>query len=434
MFRFHETTRRRICRWAFFALCAIPTAATAAWVAWFHLPGTMASRQAAVARSFRAKASLADWRAPKPGMVRISGAQLTDRASLAELLKATKLETRMVREVRATTIERLETEARNLADVSERIEEILSNERAPRHELAIKELAIKLGEGKKEFVLTDVLVKVEPLESAHDDGGYAIRATARAAINAQQREAVKISIEPLNSEAGKATPRAWKITINSGAAPIPTEAIGGVLVGFRGLGSTAAFAGTLRLEVEQNELSAADAKGKLNDVDLATFLPSGSPHRVRGVATVELEELTWRHRELTQIVGAVRIDGGEASHSLLAAAVKHLYCVAGQRVSADAAAGSQMAPIDQAAARFVFDSKGLTLWGMCPATARGDSGCVAVSEGAMLLGQPPWVELPPGSWLQFVAGPAASYLPATREAVSVAERLPLPRSQSGPEK
>jgi hypothetical protein len=84
-----------------------------------------------------------------------------------------------------------------------------------------------------------------------------------------------------------------------------------------------------------------------------------------------------------------------------------------------------MAAVDRLACRFVLDRKGLTLTGEAPA-ADNLPGCLATSGGARLLMQPQYVDIPAGAWVQFVTGPAASWVPASAGAVKLAERLPLP--------
>jgi hypothetical protein len=86
----------------------------------------------------------------------------------------------------------------------------------------------------------------------------------------------------------------------------------------------------------------------------------------------------------------------------------------------------ELIDVDRLACRFVLDRKGLTVTGDMPPADDLPAGCLATSGGVGLLMQPQYVDVPAGAWVQFVAGPAKSWLPASAGAIKVAERLPLP--------
>jgi hypothetical protein len=73
-----------------------------------------------------------------------------------------------------------------------------------------------------------------------------------------------------------------------------------------------------------------------------------------------------------------------------------------------------------------MDPDGLSLAGLLPLEANQPTGCIAKSGGRPLLTSPPHPRLHASAWLQFVAGPAPGWVPATREVIEAASRLPLP--------
>jgi hypothetical protein len=172
-------------------------------------------------------------------------------------------------------------------------------------------------------------------------------------------------------------------------------------------------------------------QGRLINVNAAAVLPSNSAHSLRGSAVVELADMRWRGWRLEQLHGSVRLENGAASRSLVAAAVKYLLCLQasdGQAMPAENGLAGELVAVDLFSCRFQLDAKGLTLSGNCQQEAHWPKGCLAVSGLQPLILEPPYIQVPLGAWVQFVSAPGASWLPATREAVEVAERLPLPTS------
>ena len=72
-------------------------------------------------------------------------------------------------------------------------------------------------------------------------------------------------------------------------------------------------------------------------------------------------------------------------------------------------------------------SAGLTLTGRCRSIRDGAPGCLLASKGEPLLLEPRYANLPVAQLVQVLSQPAASWLPASREAHEMAGRLPLPR-------
>jgi hypothetical protein len=236
-------------------------------------------------------------------------------------------------------------------------------------------------------------------------------------MSAGEKPAVQLMVE-------RSLPNADAISvIMESSATLPAAALACV-PGFAGLDAEARFAGMLRWTQGQGGVTGV-AKGLLEGVEIGSLLPAGSPHVANGRAAVTLTEYRWRDATLEQLGGKLTVDKAKVSSSLLAAAVKHLYCV--QLSDGVAKSGSkELIDVDRLACRFVLDRKGLTVTGDMPPADDLPAGCLATSGGVGLLMQPQYVDVPAGAWVQFVAGPAKSWLPASAGAIKVAERLPLP--------
>jgi hypothetical protein len=169
-------------------------------------------------------------------------------------------------------------------------------------------------------------------------------------------------------------------------------------------------------------------QGRVHSADLAALLPIGSPHTLRGVATVELTEFIWEGEQVERLAGTLTAQQAAMSRSLLdeMASKTGFQCPqASDGVPVDG--DSSLVALDAMAVRFQLSSEGLTFWGQCPAEEAGmPENCMATSGRQPLLIAPPFYNWHLGVLVQTLAGPGAAWLPATREAVDMAGRLPLP--------
>lgn len=415
----HETTRKRICRGAFFALCVAPTCAVIAWGVRWHLPGQAAVRAESVGRPLHARATLAGWREPKPGVVRIASGQLADVLSGAGLATVTGVEARTIGGVHVLSASSVTIDAANVALLAQRLEEALLTGDGGSRELRIGEILVTCGEASSK--IAGFVARVD-----RDMGSFKIQAVAHGGGGKEAAsDAIRVAVERFGDETGGSR---IQITLDSTGSSLPAALLEGIAPGFAGFGPRAAFSGSLTAMFRDGALAESRAKGRLADVEFAAVLPVGSPHAVQGVATVDLEEAHWQEGRIVRVAGRVHADKFEASRSLVAAATSDLYCVAAP--AGPGGGPGEMAAVDELAATFVLDEKGLTLWGVCPTNDATPAGCLATRGGRPLLMQPPYVELQCGLWVQFLAGPARVSMPATREAVEAARRLPLPRGMT----
>jgi len=190
------------------------------------------------------------------------------------------------------------------------------------------------------------------------------------------------------------------------------------------LGTDARFIGAVRWTLDQPQLHGL-IQGRVDPVNLASLLPAGSPHAMRGNGHVELAELSWHGSRIERLAGTLVGEHAQASRSFVVAMAKDFKCPQyGEGVPA--ADDAAMIALDLLAIQFELNGKGLTFWGHCPPEANMQAGCMAVSGSQPLLFGPPYRDWSFGLLIQTLMAPPDAWLPATRSAIEMAERLPLP--------
>lgn len=422
MFAVHETTRKRICRTAFIVLCLAPTLAIAAWVVDRRLPSRTATQAARLGALLQTKAALAGYREPRPGTMRCDQLALDDSTTGEPLVRLQGVRLYQREATWSVTVEAATVDASQLDGLAAKVGAWLALPELQSAELRIGRLTLTLpptttGAAGPAFTLDDVQGRIH-----RDAAGVAhLQLAGRAAGSpAEDKTAVRLAVERSTMEPGAKC----RVSLDAGAITLPTAALAEVVPFLAGLNAEASFRGSVEWTIDAAG-AAGVAKGRLNDVALSSLLPARSPHAVDGRATVGVAECRWRGARLERLEASATAEDVQASKSLVDAAIKFIYCVQ----TAEGVAGKGNEPtiaIDRLACHFVLDHRGLNLSGDLPQSVEAPTGCLAASGNQPLLLQPPYVDIPAGAWIQFVAGPSDSWLPATEAAVRMAGRLPLP--------
>jgi hypothetical protein len=428
MFAFHETTRRRICRLAFIALCLAPTIATAAWIVVRLLPGYAAAQAARLGDLLQVRAQITGYAEPRPRSLRGDALTLSDAANGQKLLRLEAPRLHGGNGAYSVIADRAAIDVRGIGALVHSASGWLALPSVQSLEVYIDRLAIELpdseaGKPDRQYALGAVQARLDR------DAAGAIRlrvAIRQADAPPEAKPVVQLTVERTQPAAGP------KFHVSLETATLIPAALLPSAPGLEGLNPEAMYAGAIQWTADATGLSGV-AKGRLAHVAAASLLPPGSPHIARGEATIQLAELRWRDQRLERLEGKLSIETGEASASLIAAAVKHLYCM---QVSEGVAASpsAPMVAFDRFACRYLLDSDGLRIAANVPPAENLPAACLAASGGVALLNQPQYpgipqqdLVLPVGAWVQFVAGPASSWVPATAGAVKLADRLPLPK-------
>jgi hypothetical protein len=416
MFAFHETTRKRMCRLGFFALCVGPTLATGFWIASHRMPGARGRAARALSETLDVHVKLADWRYPRPRMIRSAGLSLSDPVSGAMLAEIGHLETKQGGAARTFTIKQVRIDASQLTALAEKVDRWVSKLPPETQDVVIDRLAIKLPGGEREVVSGPVRGRVD-----RDAAGRArVQLIAQVAGQNTAESAIRLTLEPSATSDSAST----RLALDARGVALPAGLLAAVVPGLSTFGTAAQFKGAVQWTLDRPAPRVV-VQGRVDQVDLASVLPAGSPHSLRGAATVELQELSWRGSRIERLAGTVHAEKGAISRSLVAALVQNYKCGGTDGVAA--VDDPAMVALDQLAVRFELDENGLSFWGNFPADSPLPTGCIAVSGLQPLLIESPYEKWHLGLLVQTLAAPGVTWMPATSEAVGMAERLPLNR-------
>jgi hypothetical protein len=454
MFAFHETTRKRICRTGFFALCLAPTCATAAWIADHHLPWRAAAAARRLSDRYHLSVQLSDYREPRPSLLRTAAATIIDPQTSAPLLKLTGVESHRGESL-ALSIDEVSLSVADLPALAERLEWSLRRSDARRIDLHIKQVTLTAPvitqlHQLKATIERDVAGKLELRLLAY--------ATATPAVDAKP---LRLSLETHAASDGDAEHALVKLETQQNA--LPASLLAPLVPGAAALNDTATFTGIVTWKGSHSfggptmPTWEGALTGQFAGVDLARLIPPASSHKLRGTATLELTDCRWHDARFTRLAGTLVANlGAQFNGDFLFAARTFLGCGIGaefselqaayerfakrELIESDVALRAEFHPLDSFGCQFDIDAAGIVI---APLQARNNgqvdsTGALAVASGQPLLlaakdrqasaesGAFTPVRLPAASWLQFMANSTPQWLPFTPEAVETARRLPRP--------
>lgn len=404
MFALHETTQRRVCRVAFVALCVIPTLITLGTVAYCNRPWRQTDWQRSLASRLHVRAKLDDISRPRPGTTVLTNLRLADLGLDSTLATIGELRSQQHEGRLAFDADRVEIHAEQLDELAESFFTWLAMGDAQLLELHATKLAIT-DETQKVVELLDVHVRNE----TSIGGGQRFKIVGRTAGDAT----IKLTID---SVAGQ-----LRCTIDTQQAPLPAWLVGKLVPGLWGCGE-ANFAGMIVGQRDQRA-SSGTLQGTVQQIDLQEWVGADSPHRLQGFGKLEVADLAWQNGRITNLGGTLTVDKGALSRSLVLNAQQLCGGVVGPAweplVSREQ---EELLPFDRLALRFQMGAAGIAVAGGC------EGGAVIVHDQRVALQlQHPEIMLPVGRIVRLLNhSQPADWLPATREAHDMAERLPLP--------
>ena len=426
MFSLHETVQKRVCRAAFVVGCVVPTLWTIGWIVYFHRPWHRADWQRTLTQQLHLRATLDDFAYPRPGVTRLIGLELAELRSGKPLASIDKLRVQRHGGQLALVADQVELEARQFSALAAALDTWLSAADLPSVELRADRLTlVDRSPGSAENAAVSNRVEMTNLRVRGELVGQAPRRfwiQAELSDAGQTGGASTLTIQLVIQR----TEDRLLATLDTKQSPLPVWLLAEVVPGW-GRCPAARFTGAL--QIENNALGLRGSlTGRFDNVDLQQWVgPIAAPHRLAGTVDVKLDQLTWQNGRVDVAKGELHGAAGVVSRSLLSTAAKRLFCALGPRLSgAEKTSAEQPQAFDQLACRFRMTSVGITLSGTCSVDAQGARGCLLAVDRQPLLWEPGYVDLPVAQLVQALAQPAASWLPATREAHQMAGALPLP--------
>ncbi len=413
MFSFHETTQRRICRWAFVAFAIVPTLLALGTIIYVHRPWREADWQQTLSRQLHVRAEIGRVSNPRPGITRLADVRLADLRTGQPLCAISELRASWHGGELSLRCDELQVHAAQFSALATTLSTCTASAELPVFKLQA-DLAKIVGPQGQMFVLAKLQLRTDA------DDSRSLRWQLRAETVEQEANPLKLSVEQLSDE-----PQTVRCVLNSQAARIPGWLMADVLPSV-GQSESASFSGMLQLDSTVHQLICT-VSGRFENIPLEQWSDAGNNRHLQGVATIALEHARWKNDRLEQAHGNLVVQGGQASNLLLEEFVKRLYCrpapgLANRRGSLPHANQT----FDELACRFHLTREGIAITGTCKSCADGTLGCLLAIDGQPMLLEPQYKYLPVAHLVQIFSAPTAYWLPASEEAHAMADTLPLP--------
>ena len=409
MFALHETTQRRVCRVGFLVLCVLPILLTLATVVYCNRPWRQTDWQQTLAQQLHVRAEIENVSRPRPGNVVLTNLQLADLRSRKPLGAIDKLRLLHVDSRWILYAEHLSLEAEQLPALATAMAIWLETHDALPLDFHADRLTIR-NASQQDVQLLELAIS--------SDVSSAQRQRFR--CTAQNKAGKKIQLV-LDCE-----PQTLRCNINTRKLALPAWLIGSLVPGVSGM-SDANFTGIITSLIEaesKGQKFTGKLKGVFDQVDLQTWVGEDCPHRLQSKAQVTLEQWTWTEGRIEFVQGSITANSGASSFSFLENACKLCGCRKGPKLdSLRPAALNEFVPFDRLSLNFQMNHTGIRVVGS------------AVDGAILSQGQTPLLyalrqdqgPLPVGllvTLLEYQQQPG--WLPATRRAHAMAEKLPLP--------
>lgn len=449
----HETTRKRICRTTFLVGCVMPTLGILLAIGYYYRPWYKAAEQQVLSGKLHAAVSFDSRCIPLPGVTEYRLLLLRDLLTGVPVLSIDRIRVAQHGNKLVLSADQIEIPASDLSplvrlakthmggsvpvpvDLSARqvvLHPQASGEHKPSIEPLIllklhldgprKTLAARMGQTDRPAEKSgpklersdppDLEKRIGRSGQSSDWLGYRIAAN----ISTDGKSPSCRLLVERAIEAGQPIIRA---TLDTQSTSLPGWILQQAIPGDR-IFREGRFAGNMRVESDM-VLAGGSLRGRLSQLDLHTILPEGSPHKLAGQATIDLDYLKWQDGRVEGAQGSMQASEGTVSGSLLTGACQLLHCQPwGEELE------KETVPFGRFACRFQLQMAGLTVWGTCPAEKNVPVGCLITHQDKGLLLQPKYIELPMAQYVHWIAGSANAWLPATRVAERIARTLPLP--------
>ena len=410
MFSLHETTKIRLCRAGFIALCAGPLCAVLVWSIVVRTSWYCEAHQQAIAAQLGWQTRLEAVSTPRPNLLLYRGLELADPnhgqllARLPFVEIDTSGESTTIRLpypaiVNGTRLDAFWTALRDLARTSSGTQHL---------EFEASNLTVHLEEGDQSF--TDLVGRLDGDASQ----AMAKLAFCRAMSGVQQTSEACEVVLTRRQHAGTLI---HSLEFSTGGTALPAGLIASIWPGVEQLGQRCTFTGRVSA-VEQGGNWRTEIRGDLLEIDLDPLV-SPFPHKLTGLAAARLDRVTIAGGRLESAAGSVTAGPGVISRSLVQSAETHLHV----RAADEAVRGqNNLLGYVQLCAGFEVGPQGMTLRGAVP----GTKGALLVDEQFVLVEEAPVASQPVVDLVRTLVPRSEVQVPATRETVILTSTLPVP--------
>ncbi len=406
MFSLHERTQRRACRIAFVLACAVPTLLTLAWVLYFHRPWQERDWQRSIEHALHVRAEITHVSAPRPKERQLLDLRLADLQNSQPLADIEQLN---IRGTELFSAERVSISSRQFEKLAETVNTWLAGN-SFQSTMGLAEQLLLTGP-------TEEVCELQHLRAECRTTSAGVRSIIIQAEVGEDLQRVRLLVE-------RSVDGTMRATLDVEESALPAWLLADIVPGASRWGS-ASLAGTLQLEKTASTFG-GNFRGSVDPIDLQTWIGIASPHRLQSQGKLEIENLRWQNHRIQLAQGSLETAGGQMSNSLVQAFKEKFYCVVSESVVGD----GDVFDFDKLSCRFRLNADGLTVTGTCPGADAETRGCLIQAGGKPWMMQPAYSSLPLAHFVQVLCPLEKHWLPATRAATDLAEKLPLPETEA----
>ncbi|MCA9120742.1 MAG: hypothetical protein H6822_32620 [Planctomycetaceae bacterium] len=408
----HDSTRRILCRLAFFALCLAPSGSLCAWIVYRATPICAWQEQTfwteSIYQTTGLIAEVGRIRHPTQARTLLEDVSLSDPDGGALIARVRVVEFATTDHGIVTIASQPEVHAHQLRRLSQILYDRVLRGPRPLQQFQLVSGEVTLHETAGASTASDVRCLVtsdrNKIEATIDFllAGYEMHAPAQ----------IRLTREHVDGAASTS----WQI--RTGGVPLPCSMVSDYIPALRSLGKNCHFQGTVWIQEDDRSWD-GEIAGQFRGVDLERLVDP-FPHKLSGTAELALSHTNFRQGRLVEAAGALNADGGVISQSLLTAAAEALKL--GSNVGSNEQADTLLA-YRQLAFGFQIDDAGLKLSGLCD--ERQEGVLLVGTSGNLLLDSQSDV-IPSIALARALVPQTELLVPATTATEQLLRALPLP--------
>ncbi len=217
-----------------------------------------------------------------------------------------------------------------------------------------------------------------------------------------------------------------RMRVETGGQPLPCKPWFGLFPFLKALGEQSAFTGLIWMEESGGEWT-GEMEGRLQDVNLDRLVSDQLPHKLSGIAEVDLTRCLVREGRIVEIAALLKAGPGVISQSLLQAAKQSMRFAPSRRLAELQPELAELLPYETLNAAFAFSQDGLEIAGR----ADNQGTLLILKNPELRLYDDPKSATTIADFIRMLAPDSELQVPATRETNRLLRILPAPPAKAG---
>lgn len=408
MFLLHDSTRRRMCRWAFLALGLLPLLAVCGWSCWVQTDDHCKSHEVALSQLVGAQVTLEEVTLPTPNITLYHGVTLSDGETGAPIVRLRLIEVERHGNTYDVIVSQPVVSGDYLSALAQLVQRTL---RSPLPSSLVvrmlaNEIVVEMPEGAQTLVNVRSELNATP-------AGPEIKIGLSLA-GAKTQEAIMMRI----GRNRQVSPAESFVQLNTRGNRLPCWLVGSFWPAALNLGSDSEFQGSLTV-IETPTGWHGEIEGEIDQIELDRLVTDQFPHKLSGVAKFANCQAQFRHGRLEGGKATLVAGPGLVDRSLITSAMSNLAF----QCEWPAEQFPHTLVYNKLAMKLTIDSRGLVIDGVCPA----GGGALLVDKERIILRSPENLPQPVVNLVRTLVPQNEVLVPATRETDAFFRALPIPR-------